>query len=105
MENVRGTSLLSFFNDCAKAHRRLDDRFFRLICNKIAMALHKLHSAKVAHRDIKIENIMITHDFRVKLVDFGFGIPLSGRDGSSFMKSRKGTRMYRAPEIVKGDDY
>lgn len=102
MENVQGVELIDFFNGALSAGMRLDDRFCRYIFNKVILALHKLHRAGVAHRDIKPENIMLTYDYKIKIIDLGYGIPLSGRDGSFIMQSRKGTETYMAPEIVNG---
>ena len=79
---------------------QLDDRYCRYIFKKVILALHELHQSGVAHRDIKPENIMLTYDYKIKIIDLGFGIPLSGRDGSFILKTCKGTETYMAPEIV-----
>jgi len=42
---------------------------------------------------------MITKDFKVKIIDLGFGIPLAGRTEKGFTNTRLGTPMYMAPEI------
>ena len=42
---------------------------------------------------------MITKDFKIKVIDLGFGVPLAGKEGGGFMKSDLGTPMYKAPEI------
>lgn len=34
--------------------------------------LDYLQSQQLCHRDIKLENIIITHDLELKLIDFGF---------------------------------
>ena len=81
MEQVKGVELIDFFNNALTAKRRLDENDMRYVCNKIALALHKLHSAGIAHRDIKPENIMITEDYKIKLIDIGYGTPLSGKEG------------------------
>ena len=93
--------MIDFFNN---AGERLSDEYCRYIFNKVAKALHKLHRAGLAHRDIKPENIILTHDYKVKLIDLGYGIPLSGRDGSQFMRTYCGSRIYMAPEII-GQQY
>ena len=85
MEFVQGIELIEFFNTAKPVSR--DDKLCRYIFNKVAIALHKLHSAGVAHRDIKPENIILTEDFKIKLIDLGYGIPLSGKDGSWLMRS------------------
>ena len=105
MESIYGKDLTTFANRCNNKGKRLNDRFCRFIFSKILNAIFKLHQAGVAHRDIKCENILITHDFKIKIVDLGFGIPLAGRDGSSLLKTPKGTPVYAAPEILKNKPY
>jgi len=41
----------------------------------------------------------------LKLADFGFSAPLSGRDGSGQLKTPLGTRSYMAPEIHNKQGY
>lgn len=53
----------------------------------ILSAIHYLHSHCICHRDIKLENILITDNLRAKLCDFGlasitFDGQVSGRCGS-----------------------
>jgi len=95
MELLKGVELLEFLNESDG----LDSETLRYIFLQVGATLHQLHKAGIAHRDIKLENIMITEDFEVKLIDLGYGLALEGRTGSGFMKSRLGTYMYMAPEI------
>lgn len=96
MEIVKGVELIEFISECED----LDDSTIRYIFKKVATAINLLHKAGIAHRDVKLENIMITEDFDIKLIDLGYAIALEGRTGSSFLKSRLGTNMYLAPEII-----
>lgn len=96
MELLNGVELLEFLNETED----IDDSVIRYIFLQIANALHQLHKAGIAHRDIKPENVMLTEDFEIKLIDVGFGLKLAGRTGTSWMKTRKGTPMYMAPEIM-----
>lgn len=98
MDPLEGVELLDFMNSANEDEMQADP-FFRYIFLKIGNAIHQLHKAGIAHRDIKLENIMITKDFEIKLIDFGYSIALAGRNESGFMKSRVGTYMYMAPEV------
>jgi serine/threonine protein kinase len=59
--------------------------------------LHYLHFKGFAHRDMKPENILLSGDFVLKIADFGFSIPLKGRDNSGVLKTKLGTPGYMAP--------
>ena len=49
---------------------------------------------------------MLTKDnYDVKIADFGFMIPLEGRERLGWLKSRVGTSSYMAPEILNLEDY
>ena len=54
------------------------------------------------HRDLKLENILVSDRQRVKIIDFGFGIR-SPED--VMLKIFCGTSSYMAPEIVRKLEY
>ena len=95
MELLEGVELLEFIKTC----EILEDNFIRYIFLQVGATIHQLHQKGIAHRDIKLENLMITKDFEIKLIDFGYALVLEGRDKGGYMKSRLGTPMYMAPEI------
>ena len=95
MELVKGVELLEFINHC----ETMDDSFVRYIFLQVCTVIHKLHQAGIAHRDIKLDNIMITEDFQVKLIDFGYSLKLEGKRKDGYMKTKLGTAMYMAPEV------
>ena len=45
-----------------------------MITNQLADALAYCHKKWVVHRDIKLENILIGYELKVKLIDFGFAV-------------------------------
>ena len=65
--------------------------------------LADLHARKIVHRDIKVENILmsdLTESAKVRIADFGSSIKLSGaQDTTNF---RIGTPGYIAPEVILG---
>ncbi len=66
---------------------------------QILSALNEVHSHKVYHRDIKTDNIHITVDDNVKLLDFGI-IQFDEDQNLTRQGSVIGTISYLAPEII-----
>ena len=66
--------------------------------------LSHLHSQGVVHRDIKLENILLTdskHDMsKVKIIDLGFATHLAS-PGAEALNTICGTPLYIAPELVR----
>ncbi len=60
-------------------------------------AVHYIHAKQIVHRELKLSNIMITHNGNhVKLIDFG----LSDTDDFSILKQPAGTSGYISPEQI-----
>jgi len=73
------------------------------IAIQLAMALQAIHAARLVHRDVKPENVMILPDGRVKLIDFGLARwPESSRLTGQGQVA--GTLDYMAPEQIEGED-
>ena len=66
MEFIRGISLRQFIEQQSLSMKRCID-----IILQVAYALAHLHSHGVIHGDLKPENIIITEDGEVKVIDFG----------------------------------
>ncbi len=56
-----------------------------------------LHKNEVAHRDLKAENVIVTNEGVLKLLDFG--LAKEGMISEIFGNSKVGTLCYRAPEF------
>jgi len=81
---------------------------------QIARGLAAAHEKRIIHRDIKPDNIFITDDGRVKILDFGLAKLTSATDGTQSqteVPTRKvntdpgtvmGTMGYMSPEQLKG---
>jgi len=92
MENVQGGSLFSYLKEMI--NRQMDEEEARRIFQQILTALKYCHSKSIAHRDIKLENVLLDENKNVKIIDFGFStcIPY-------YKKKRMfcGTPSYMAP--------
>ena len=52
-------------------HTYFDELQIVDILGQIALALHSCHSREIAHCDVKLENILLDYEGRLKLTDFG----------------------------------
>ena len=92
MEYVDHGSLLSQLGD----NMGFGEDFGRLIFAQLLDGLEVIHNSNVVHRDIKLENIMLSgSDFTLKYVDFGFATEKS----SGYLTTYLGTPNYAAPEL------
>ena len=66
------------------------------------MGIQYLHSKKIAHRDIKLDNIMVNENYDVKIIDFGFSLFTTN---NKKLNLHCGTPSYMAPELVAKKDY
>ena len=71
-------------------------------------AIDYCHSQSIMHRDIKPENLLLGHDGKLKLVDFGLAretLNLATPNERASYTSQMVTLWYRAPEILLAQPY
>jgi eukaryotic-like serine/threonine-protein kinase len=78
---------------------------------QIARGLSAAHEKGIVHRDLKPENLFLTHDGRLKILDFGIAKLLGAADGEPMIGPTMastipgvvlGTVGYMSPEQVRG---
>ncbi|XP_025914025.1 serine/threonine-protein kinase PAK 4 [Apteryx rowi] len=79
-------------------HTRMNEEQIAAVCLAVLKALSVLHAQGVIHRDIKSDSILLTHDGRVKLSDFGFCAQVNKEVPRR--KSLVGTPYWMAPELI-----
>ncbi|OHT17280.1 hypothetical protein TRFO_41151 [Tritrichomonas foetus] len=105
MEYLPGRSLLDLVNDNSGIANSLALYIFK----QFITALCYLHSIGIAHRDLKLENIIVDDIYHVKIIDFGF---CSAHPQEHQQNNRKnllltfcGSLLYTSPEIIKAEPY
>ena len=108
MEYVEGTPLRAKL----RAHQDFStDEFFKVAVQSVE-GLNAAHEKGILHGDIKPENIMLTPDGRVKVLDFGVARRFSLGDANeatltvaTLSGAMEGTPAYMAPEVLMQKPY
>ncbi|PRP76028.1 5'-AMP-activated protein kinase catalytic subunit alpha-1 [Planoprotostelium fungivorum] len=100
VEYIEGTDLLSLVQ--SQPEGKFNERESLRVFGQIATAILYLHEHGVVHRDIKLENVMVTKDGTCKLIDFGLATEWSMTQA---LKTPCGSSVYAAPEILLRREY
>uniref|UniRef100_A0A8C9NTJ8 non-specific serine/threonine protein kinase n=1 Tax=Serinus canaria TaxID=9135 RepID=A0A8C9NTJ8_SERCA len=98
LELCNGGSVTELVKGLLKCGRRLDEAIISYILYGALLGLQHLHNNRIIHRDVKGNNILLTTEGGVKLVDFGVSAQLTStrlRRNTSV-----GTPFWMAPEVI-----
>jgi serine/threonine protein kinase len=98
MELCAGGDLLNY----VRKRRKLQEDIAKVLFKQIIEGLGYIHSKKILHRDIKLDNILLDGLGKVKIADFGVSKIVKNGE---IMKEQCGTPAYIAPEIIKDKGY
>jgi serine/threonine protein kinase len=103
LEFLSGGDLFDYMK---KRNFSVPDEMSRTIISKIANAIYYMHRMSIVHRDIKLENVMMTRDSDInsepKLIDFGLAKAMGPEED---IQEKFGTLGYCAPEILNRGKY
>ncbi len=109
MEYIWGRDLLQLQNRFKKLKRRLPTTAAAFIVMKICEGLHYAHKKRdvlgsameIVHRDCSPQNVVVSYEGEVKLIDFGIAraASRSARTNAGVLKGKFG---YMSPEQVRG---
>ncbi|KAF2856190.1 serine/threonine protein kinase-like protein Kin1 [Plenodomus tracheiphilus IPT5] len=97
-EFVNGGQMLDYII----SHGRLKEKQARKFARQIASALDYCHRNSIVHRDLKIENILISKTGDIKIIDFGLSNLFSPRNQ---LKTFCGSLYFAAPELLQAKQY
>jgi len=100
MEHVNGTNMKNFIDATQGGMNELQIIY---VLKRVLAGLVYLHEKDIIHRDIKSDNILVSFQGDIKIVDFGFSVHLEQK--SAKRKSHVGTCYWMAPEVISMDEY
>jgi len=99
MEFCSGGTLLS---QAPGGDRVIREDDTKIIFKQLLESIDYMHKKSIAHRDLKLENVMLDEKGNIKIVDFGFS---RFAESGTLCVTPCGTPAYAAPEVLSGIQY
>ena len=99
----------TLFKELSKTKKGFNGREIKEILLQLNNVFKKMNDNNIAHRDIKLNNILIKYlneektKFKVLLSDYGKSNQLESMTGK--FHTNTGTKIFMAPEILRGEEY
>ncbi|KAG7201550.1 hypothetical protein KM043_004299 [Ampulex compressa] len=98
MELCEGGPVMDFVQGLLTLNKKMREEHIAFILKEIIKALVHLHENNVIHRDVRGNNILLTKEGEVRLVDFGLSRTVQGELGKR--RTCIGSPCWMAPEVV-----
>ena len=98
MEYCEGKEIMDYILTKTRLSELESLKYFQQLIN----TLFYLHSQNIAHRDIKIDNMLLDKNQDLKLIDFGLSTKYTD---DNLLDQPCGTVVYAAPEVLEGKEY
>ena len=110
MEFLDGRNLIQIISAARRRRQAISFPVVALIIARVARAMELAWNvpgpngdpARIIHRDISPENVVLTYDGEIKLVDFGIA-KHSHIEGNTLAGQLKGKYSYMSPEQIRGE--
>jgi calcium-dependent protein kinase len=79
---------------------KLSAKTTRKYLSQIASGVQFMHQSGYAHRDLSLENVLVTEEDDCKVCDFGLAAPANKQSNETV-----GKMFYMAPEVLAGETY
>ena len=100
LEYINGISLLQYIKNMSD--HKINEKKCKILFYQIVKGINYCQLKNICHRDIKLENILIIDNKKIKIIDFGFGIKTNN---NTYHKFFCGTPSYMSPEIINKEKY
>lgn len=120
MDYYKNGTLMDYYNEVEYTPESMAYKWFAQLC----AALEYVHDCRFAHRDVKMDNVLLDHQRHVRLADFGMCVAVErprhtdvcdrsggGDDGDSALsvpvvnRSMCGSAQYMSPELLARGPY
>ena len=81
---------------------RLKEQEACILFQQIIAGIEYIHKLNVVHRDLKPENLLMDHNKKIKIVDFGLSNTYKPEE---LLQTACGSPCYAAPEMIAGKKY
>ena len=95
MEYVSNGELIDYVADTERFNEKLTRHYYK----QLLLGLDHFHKNNVYHLDIKMENLILDSNFKLKIIDFGLSVVLDPSRSDEMTKT-VGTNGYQPPEML-----